>query len=600
MEKRVRGSGIHKARKKDKRILVGIIATTVLILGGITFAVIFFFSNRVQPNMEVVSMHEYRELNADTTHILLSGDILLEQETQTINGELYLPLSFVMSFAGPHLFWEPEINLVTLTNQTMLKRIPIDSFAVTLNFEASTIPHQIRQIGGEAFLPLGFVHEWFDINASYSEELNLAIVDITTTDMEQVTVMSEVSHVRHEPDILSPIVETVERDNLLFVFDTELIYNEETEEYEETARGYEYGFTRVRTSLGNIGFVDNNDISEIANINGFTRQPDRLPSMSTVGAPINMVWDLITVYAANYEPRTRVVHPGLNVISPTWIHFDRVNYDGRVIHHSSRDYVNWAHSNGIQVWPMVFDDMDLDVVGVILSDSSQRDFVIQQFMDIAREFNFDGYNIDLEHMRMHEVVYFLQFLRELSPFMRQNELTFSVAAFVPLPWNRIFNHREMARVADYVAIMAYDENVSSTGPNASLDFIRRSVGYSIELMPSEQVILGLPFYTRIWTETEIDGEIQYSVRSVGMQFARTLFAGHQFVWKDEYGSYYVEYNTTENGNPVTRRSWIEDARSIGVKTQFVVDYNLAGTAGWSRGLETRETWLTIQEILATQ
>ena len=64
----------------------------------------------------------------------------------------------------------------------------------------------------------------------------------------------------------------------------------------------------------------------------------------------------------------------------------------------------------------------------------------------------------------------------------------------------MYQRDEQALFADYVVLMAYDEhyNGSDEGPVASIDFVKKGVEDTLKEVPADQLILGIPFYTRIW------------------------------------------------------------------------------------------------------
>ena len=68
-------------------------------------------------------------------------------------------------------------------------------------------------------------------------------------------------------------------------------------------------------------------------------------------------------------------------------------------------------------------------------------------------------------------------------------------------------------------------------------------------------------------------------------------------WSDEYGSYFAYFNTIENGNEVTYIGWIENARSLTLKTETARERNLAGVAAWSREMATPPVWNAIYYAL---
>ena len=61
----------------------------------------------------------------------------------------------------------------------------------------------------------------------------------------------------------------------------------------------------------------------------------------------------------------------------------------------------------------------------------------------------------------------------------------------------------MANFADYIIIMGYDEHYkgSDAGSVASINWVNDGVTNTLDEVPADQVILGMPFYTRIWSLT---------------------------------------------------------------------------------------------------
>ena len=62
-------------------------------------------------------------------------------------------------------------------------------------------------------------------------------------------------------------------------------------------------------------------------------------------------------------------------------------------------------------------------------------------------------------------------------------------------------------------------------------------------------------------------------------------------WLENMGQYYGEATKNET----TYKCWFEDARSIKERLQLVKEYDVAGVAGWKKGLEYQEIWSVINE-----
>lgn len=117
------------------------------------------------------------------------------------------------------------------------------------------------------------------------------------------------------------------------------------------------------------------------------------------------------------------------------------------------------------------------------------------------------------------------------------------------------------------------------------------ISRAVSMVPSEQVINAVPFYTRIWTENA--GETKS--RAVGMQAAMDAMQenGATAEWDETTGQYYCTYETSAG----TVQIWFEEDRSIGEKMKLYSKYKLGGVAEWKLGLETSSVWSIISNGL---
>ena len=110
--------------------------------------------------------------------------------------------------------------------------------------------------------------------------------------------------------------------------------------------------------------------------------------------------------------------------------------------------------------------------------------------------------------------------------------------------------------------MAYDEhyNGSDEGSVASIGFVRQGIEDTLKDVPAEQVILGVPFYTRVWELTPVtasedqsdqasdEAQSGYTVSSevVSMSEVDTRVATNAVTlqWLDDCGQYYADMSMT--------------------------------------------------------
>ena len=282
--------------------------------------------------------------------------------------------------------------------------------------------------------------------------------------------------------------------------------------------------------------------------------------------------------------------------------------NGNIASLASSTYVDYCHQNGIEVWALI-SNLENDSVNTaeVLSHTSSRDNLTNNIISAAIQYNLDGINVDFEALNAEAVGNsYIQFIRELSLKCANNGIVLSVDNYVPSDYTAFYNRAEQALFADYVVIMAYDEHYAGSteaGSVASIGFVTDGVENTLKEVPADQVILGMPFYTRVWSETPIESDstatdetdvaVDYTLSSyaTNMTEVQKLISanGAQPVWLDDIGQNYVEY---QNGG-VNYKIWIEDATSLEKKLTVMDTYNLAGGSFWKLGMEDSSIWDTI-------
>ena len=159
-----------------------------------------------------------------------------------------------------------------------------------------------------------------------------------------------------------------------------------------------------------------------------------------------------------------------------------------------------------------------------------------------------------------------------------------------------FDRHVIGDVANYIVFMAYDEyGVSSNkaGTTAGYDWIKLSLQKFLqtEEIESNKIILGVPFYTRVWTEKG-DGTATSSVVNM-KDINRVVPNGVEKKWDDSLKQNYVEY--TDGG--ATKKMWIEDEESLKDKLTLISENNLGGVAEWQKDMENDDVWDLIDKAI---
>ena len=307
-------------------------------------------------------------------------------------------------------------------------------------------------------------------------------------------------------------------------------------------------------------------------------------------AKIVMLWDYISEKEDNLLPEKKIVPNGLDVVSPTW--FSIGSEDADVSSLADREYVLWAHDNGLEVWALFENRSDNWLTFWALFNESKRKKIVEQIAGFVLEYNLDGINVDFELMEPPTGKLFEKLIVELYERLKPLGITLSVD--IPIPIRDIREVYDIALVADnsdYIVIMAYDQHHGESkliGPVAAIDWVKKGIEDTLEYVHCKKVILGIPFFTRVWLENREGGKFVLTSEFKGMKEAYKMFEGTARFWGRDRATeqIYAEYDDDLKCYKV----WLEDDHSISLKLDTVNDCYLAGMSAWRRGLEWDEIW----------
>jgi len=288
----------------------------------------------------------------------------------------------------------------------------------------------------------------------------------------------------------------------------------------------------------------------------------------------------------------------LSTVSPSY--FD-IESDGSVkVNYISESYINKVHDMGLKVVPFLSNHWNRTAGVAALNNIDQT---VETIVSAIEQYDLDGVNVDIEnvtHTEKDKYTRLVKRLREKLP--RSKEVSVAVAANPygwSSGWHGSYDYGALADYADYLFIMAYDEHYEggAEGPVASIDFVEKSIQYALEFCPSEKIVLGLPFFGRIWSES---GSSAVGVGVSNNRLENIIAAtGGVITFNEEYMSPKAEFtikpqdDITVSGitlKPGKYTAWFENSDSIKTKLSLVDKYSLKGAGNWSLGQETKDVW----------
>ena len=237
-------------------------------------------------------------------------------------------------------------------------------------------------------------------------------------------------------------------------------------------------------------------------------------------------------------------------------------------------------------------DFNRRVASALLHNRRMQKTVIRSLARIARQENLLGFQLDLENIDPDDINLYTRFVHDAAKEFHHDGRLLSVAVVprflssVPGRWAAAYDYSGLARSADFLTIMAYDNygRLGRPGPIAGYDWVRNALEYACRRVPPEKLLLGIALYGREWTD---DGR---SLQARTLPYPKTKALLNRLSltprWDDEHRSPWFEYRTSGS----TRSVWYEDARSMQEKLELLDRFHLRGFAAWRLGMEDPRIW----------
>lgn len=563
-----------KEQQKKKAAPVLVVLILIVLVGAA--GVVSFLINRYKPGTEYMAGNEYFNLTDENSIALIQNGELLEEQAVLIGGEPYAAYTYVESQLNSCFYWDEETKGILLTTSGGVQTLLPGDAAVAKTPGGQ--PAVQQESDGKVYISLDVVKEYTDLDYAYYSDPNRVVIRNEWDGVEQATVQSDTAQVRQKGGIKSLILADVQKgDTLLYLENLD-------------------NWCKVMTADGYTGYIQTEDISEPEAIEARTAKKDSYERIAR-DHKINLVWHQSTSTESNDAMAEMTAEmTGVNVISPTW--FSVTDETGTISSLASADYVKLAHDAGREVWGLIDNFNEAFDETTDLAYASVRSRIIEQLLAEAASCGMDGINVDFENLKEAGIPHYLQFLRELTSAAHAQNLVVSVDTPVPQAYTMYYQRGEQARFVDYMIVMAYDEHFAGSeeaGSVSSLLFVQQAVEEMTRVMPADQVICGIPFYTRVWTEKF--GQSAITSEVLGMDGAKNYAKENQMTetWDASLGQNVATVETSDARYTI----WMEDEQSMEEKLKVIQSADLAGVAEWKLGFECADVWSLISEYIET-
>lgn len=322
---------------------------------------------------------------------------------------------------------------------------------------------------------------------------------------------------------------------------------------------------------------------------------------------INLTWDVYPSVAPAYNT------DGVTAVSPTCYRIAQsAEAKSTKIKAGTNDlffnselgeaYMDYARRNGYDVWAMYKTDFTLDTASKLLNSAESRKFVNNLLISEILKHKLDGINFDFENMYESDRGAYTNHVREITLMAHTLGAVTSVDVNIYEPssstWSMCYDRDSLSKYSDYIMLMAYDQYYpagKTPGPVAGLAWTESCIKLTLNEVPADKLVLGMPFYVRIW---ETKNGRSLGTKSVSMDNALKQIKENKATSKYEARFDLIKYSWNKNGK--VYMLWMEDAMSTRNRVMLAKKYSLAGVASWRRGLESQNVWAAIKDEINIQ
>ena len=550
--------------QKKKRIIKILISIIVIILIGI---IGYNINNHIildkNKNINLV-------INNKNVTSNLKKEIIIE------NDNIYLSKQDLGNFFDKYIYEDTENDNIVTTYNNKIASISLEENKININGSNKSTYAHAENRDGTTYIPITELEDVYGIEIKYIENSKVLTIDSTSKEQKKAIITKDVA-VKSSTKFIAKTIDRVKKGSYVIVVSED------------------NGYAKIRTENGKVGFVKSNKIANTVVVR------EEIQESKQIDGKVNLVWDYYSEVATAPD-RTGVTMDGVNIVSPAFFHLNSKGELTENIGQAGQEYIEWAHSNGYKVWPMVQNAGNgmINVTSDIMNDYNKRQELINEIVVACVKYKLDGINIDFENMKQEDKDMYSRFIIELTPRLKDMGLVVSVDVTAPdgsETWSMCFDRNVIGDVADYIIFMAYDQYGTSSnksGTTAGYDWVNVSLNKFLktEEIKSDKIILAIPLYTRLWTEDSSGKIVKQTTVSLKNMY-NVIPNGVEKQWDDNLKQYYVEYQDGQ----YTKKIWIEDEKSLKEKISLIKNNNLAGVASWEKGMETENFWTFLKESL---
>ena len=353
--------------------------------------------------------NRYKELS-----ILLNNEFveLINKPIIDDNKNIFFSKEDIQDIFDKTIYYnEAEKELITTYN-THVALLKVDEEYAEINDETIELKGKLHEIDDKIYVPLTDLADVYNLEIIYSQKSNRIIIDSTLKSKKEASITKK-TKVESKKGIFGKKIDKLIIGDVVTILETDGKYK------------------KVRTPLGNIGYIKENRISEERTIRDDFKYENKELEVYKNYSNISGIYDNIEVEEKK-----------LNVVVPTFFYLEK---NSKVLDKTTSTtatysiYKNWTEINKLEIMPTFTNN---ESVSNNLLSYAERSAVINSLKNYLIKYNYMGINIKFN--TIDDVNSFYRFILELAPRFKEAGLKVAVTLNNNLEKSRLEN------VVDYI------------------------------------------------------------------------------------------------------------------------------------------------------
>ena len=346
--------------------------------------------------------------------ILFNNETLVTQKEVIIDEgqNIYFSKDDIQSIFDEMIYYnDAEKELITTYN-THTALLKIDEENMLVNDNQVPLNGRLQEINNTVYLPIKDLQAIYDLEVIYLQENNRIIIDSLLKEKKQASITQK-ANLKNKKGIFKKTIEKIEEGEKVVILETDKSYK------------------KVRTSLGNIGYINSKKVQNESIIRETKEKQVYDLNVYKEYSNISGIYEDITVDKEK-----------LNVVIPTFFYLGK---NSKLLDKTASttatyaNYTNWLNKNELEILPTLENS---ECVCSTLLTYSQRSQLINSLCSVITKYQYKGININFKDI--DDINSFYRFVIELTSRFKENGLIVCVTI------NDEIDKEKILKITDYI------------------------------------------------------------------------------------------------------------------------------------------------------